>query len=433
MNNHSVNSKIEIWMTTRKNDFSSQPMIKPIPFSPPRVDQKTIDAVTEVLLSGWITTGPKTRELEKRINEYCDSGRTLCLNAWTNAAELVLRWYGVGEGDEVIIPAYTYAATANIVIHVRATPVMIDVEENGYTMDLDQLASRITAKTKVIMPVDIGGLPVNYDRVMEIVRSSEVIKMFDPTNERQKMLGRILVLADAAHSFGATYKSKKVGSQTDVMGFSFHAVKNLTTAEGGAVTLNLPQPFNNDEIWTALNISALHGQTKDALSKTQAGQWRYDIVEAGFKCNMTDIQAAIGLVELDRYDNDTLIRRKSICDLYTSIFQNQNWFIAPTFSDTMRESCYHLYMLRIPSITEDMRDEIIRLVAEQGVSVNVHFQPLPMLTFYKNKGYRMSDYPNAFKNYACEISLPVYYNLTDEQVRQVSNAIIDAIKLVTSK
>ncbi len=413
--------------------LSSRLMIKPIPFSPPRIDQKTIDAVTEVLLSGWITTGPKTRELEKRINEYCGSGRTLCLNSWTNAAELVLRWYGVGEGDEVIVPAYTYAATANIVVHVGATPVMVDVEKDGYTMDMDQLASKITSKTKVIMPVDIGGLPCDYDRVMAIAKSDEIRKLFIAANARQKMLGRILVMSDAAHSFGATYKSNKVGAQADVMGFSFHAVKNLTTAEGGAVTLNLPAPFNNDDIWTALNISALHGQTKDALSKTQAGQWRYDIVEAGFKCNMTDIQAAIGLVELDRYDNDTLVRRKAICDLYTEHFKNQPWFIAPTFVDAMRESCYHLYMLRVPELSEDRRDEVIRLVAERGVSVNVHFQPLPLLSFYKNRGYKMSDYPNAFKNYSCEISLPVYYHLTDDQVLQVATAINEAIASVIAK
>lgn len=413
--------------------LSSRPMIKPIPFSPPRIDQKTIDAVTEVLLSGWITTGPKTRELERRINEYCGSGRTLCLNSWTNAAELVLRWYGVGAGDEVIVPAYTYAATANIVVHVGATPVMVDVEKDGYTMDMDQLASKITSRTKVIMPVDIGGLPCDYDRVMSIAKSDEIRKRFEPSNDHQKMLGRILVMSDAAHSFGASYKSKKVGAQADVMGFSFHAVKNLTTAEGGAVTLNLPAPFNNDDIWTALNISALHGQTKDALSKTQAGQWRYDIVEAGFKCNMTDIQAVIGLVELDRYDNDTLVRRKQICDLYTNHFKNQQWFIAPTFMDAMRESCYHLYMLRVPALSENMRDEVIRLVAEKGISVNVHFQPLPLLSFYKNRGYKMTDYPNAFNNYSCEISLPVYYHLTDEQVSQVSEAINEAIAIVITK
>jgi len=286
--------------------------MKPIPFSPPRIDQKTIDAVTEVLLSGWITTGPKTRELESRINSYCESKRTLCLNAWTNAVELVLRWYGVGPGDEVIVPAYTYSATANIVLHVGAKPVMVDVESGKFTIDCAQIERYITPATKVIMPVDIGGMPCDYDFIMQLVHRSDVKSKFHAANDRQKQLGRILVISDAAHSFGATYKGKKVGGQADVMGFSFHAVKNLTTAEGGAITLNLPEPFNNDDVWREINISALHGQTKDALTKTQAGQWRYDIVEAGYKCNMTDIQAAIGLVELDRYDNDTLVRRKAI-------------------------------------------------------------------------------------------------------------------------
>jgi len=241
--------------------------MKTIPFSPPRIDQKTIDAVVEVLKSGWITTGPKTREFEKRIADYCGAPRVLCLNSWTNAAELVLRWFGVGPGDEVIIPAYTYAATANIVIHVGATPVMIDVEENGYTIDIASIKRKISSRTKVIMPVDIGGLPCDYDAIMKMVNSDDVKRSFNPNTENQKKLGRILVLSDAAHSFGATYNGKKVGNQCDVMGFSFHAVKNLTTAEGGAITLNLPASFDNDEIWKSLNISALHGQTKDALSK----------------------------------------------------------------------------------------------------------------------------------------------------------------------
>jgi dTDP-4-amino-4,6-dideoxygalactose transaminase len=405
-------------------------MNKTIPFSPPRIDQKTIDAVTEVLLSGWITTGPKTRELEAKINEYCLSGRTLCLNSWTNAAELVLRWFGVGPGDEVIIPAYTYAATANIVVHTGATPVLVDIEKEGFTIDIGAIQHAITDRTKVIMAVDIGGWPCDYDAIMGIAKSAENISRFKPSGIAQQQLGRILVMSDAAHSFGAIYKDKHVGSQTDVMGFSFHAVKNLTTAEGGAVTLNLPAPFDNDEIWKSLNISALHGQTKDALSKTQAGQWRYDIVEAGFKCNMTDIQAAIGLVELERYDNDTLIRRKLICEQYNHIFRGQTWFIPPVFEDDFRKSCYHLYMLRVPMLTEEQRDEVIADVAQLGVSVNVHFQPIPLLSFYKNKGYKMVDYPHAWKNYSCEISLPVYYTLSDEQVTFVAQTVMGAINEV---
>lgn len=406
--------------------------MKTIPFSPPRVDQKTIDAVTEVLKSGWITTGPKTREFEKRISEYCDSPKTLCLNSWTNAAELVLRWFGVVEGDEVIIPAYTYAATANIVVHVGATPVMVDVAEDGFTIDLKKIEAKITERTKVIMPVDIGGLPCDYDFIMKLANSETVKNLFRPNHHNQKQLGRILVMADAAHSFGAFYKGKKVGSQCDVMGFSFHAVKNLTTAEGGAVTLNLPAPFDNDEVWKSLNISALHGQTKDALSKTQAGQWRYDIVEPGYKCNLTDIHAAIGLVELERYDSETLPRRKAICNAYTTFFKDQSWFDEPQFISDINESCYHLYMLKIKGFSEMQRDQVIQKVAEMGVSVNVHFQPLPLLSFYKSRGYKMNDYPNAWNNYSCEISLPVYYDLTDEQVRFISEAIIQSISEVSN-
>jgi dTDP-4-amino-4,6-dideoxygalactose transaminase len=254
--------------------------------------------------------------------------------------------------------------------------------------------------------------------------------MFHAEGEQQQRLGRILVIADAAHSFGATYKGHKVGNQTDVMGFSFHAVKNLTTAEGGALTFNLPKPFNNDDVWKALNVSALHGQTKDALSKTHAGQWRYDIVEAGYKCNMTDIHAAIGLVELERYDSETLPRRKAICERYTSLFSSEHWFRAPVFTTDYSESCYHLYMLNIPDLGEKGRDEVIRLVALEGIALNVHFQPLPLLSLYKGLGYRMEDYPHAWDNYVGEISLPVYYSLSDEDVERVADAVKTAVKTV---
>jgi dTDP-4-amino-4,6-dideoxygalactose transaminase len=405
-------------------------MMKPIPFSPPRIDQKTVDAVTEVLLSGWITTGPKTRLLESQINEYCGSGKTLCLNSWTNAVELVLRWYGVKAGDEVILPAYTYAATANIVLHVGATPVMVDIDPATYTIQIDKIKEKITAKTKVIMPVDIGGLPCDYDVITDLVKQEDVLGKFCAEGEHQQLLGRILVIADAAHSFGAIYKGMKVGNQTDVMGFSFHAVKNLTTAEGGALTLNLPAPFNNEDVWKALNVSALHGQTKDALTKTQAGQWRYDIVEAGYKCNMTDIHAAIGLVEMERYDSETLPRRKALCERYSALLSNESWFRAPVFATDFGESCYHLYMLNIPSLGEDGRDEVIRLVALEGIALNVHFQPLPLLSLYKGLGYRMEDYPNAWHNYIGEISLPVYYNLTDEDIERVAQAVKTAVNSV---
>ncbi len=407
-------------------------MIKNIPFSPPRIDEKTIAAVTEVLQSGWITTGPKTRELESQINTYCHGQRTLCLNSWTNAAELILRWFGVGPGDEVIVPAYTYAATANIVVHTGATPVFVDIEASSYSIQIEAIASKITAHTKVIMPVDIGGMPCDYDALNELVNSPEIQSRFQPNHPNQQSLGRILLLADAAHSFGAMYKNQKVGSQCDVMTFSFHAVKNLTTAEGGAASLNLPKPFDNNQIWQSLNISALHGQTKDALSKTQAGQWRYDIVEAGYKCNLTDIQAVIGLVELQRYESETLPRRKAICQLYTQLFKPFDWFVEPLFIDQHRESCYHLYMLNIPTLNESQRDKVIQLCAEKGVSLNVHFQPLPLLSFYKNRGYKIEDYPNAWNNYKGEISLPVYYDLKDEDVTYVAQSVIEAIQSILS-
>jgi dTDP-4-amino-4,6-dideoxygalactose transaminase len=404
--------------------------MKNIPFSPPRIDQKSIDAVTEVLRSGWITTGPKTRELEARINAYCSAQRTLCLNSWTNAAELVLRWFDIGPGDEVIIPAYTYAATANIVMHLGATPVLVDIERNGYLIDIAALERAITANTKAIMPVDIGGMPVDYDKIMTLLKSDKIKSLFQSKSKNQELLGRPLFIADAAHSFGALYKGKKVGSECDVAGFSFHAVKNLTTAEGGAICLNLPEPFDNHQIWKELNISALHGQTKDALSKTQAGQWRYDIVEAGYKCNLTDIHAALGLVEMDRYDSETLPRRKAICDYYTRVLEGNPWFIAPQFQTAISESSYHLYMLQLNNFTEEMRDKVISIVAEKGISTNVHFQPLPLLSFYKQKGYDMSHYPNAWNNYANEISLPVYFDLSDEEVELVAQSIISAVNEV---
>lgn len=404
--------------------------MKPIPFSPPRIDEKTIEAVTAVLRSGWITTGPQTRAFEEDLRRYTQSGPVLCLNSWTNAVELVLRWFGVKEGDEVLLPAYTYAATANIVKHVGAKPILVDSMRNSPLMDLEDAKSKLSARTKVIMPVDIGGFPMDYDAVMALSKSFSKQFKWEPSTEVQKQLGRPLVMADAAHSFGAWYNGKQVGGQTDVMAFSFHAVKNLTTAEGGSVHLNLPAPFSNDEIRAALNVSALHGQTKDALSKTQAGNWRYDIVEAGYKCNMTDIHAAIGRVELDRYE-ETLARRKKICLKYHEIFHASGLNLSlPVFQSKNMESSYHLYMLRINEFSEDQRDAVIRSVAEQGISLNVHFQPLPLLSFYKNQGYQMEHYQNAWNLYANEISLPVYFDLSDDDVERVAKSIIEAVKKI---
>jgi len=396
-----------------------------ISFSPPRIDDKIVDAVAEVLRSGWITTGPKTKLFEKKIAEYCSVGSVLCLNSATAGLELALRWYGVGPGDEVILPAYTYAATANVVMHCGAIPVLADVNKDDFNISLAEIEKKITAKTKVIMPVDFGGLPCDYDAIMKLVQAAKA--KFVASNEIQKSLGRVLVLSDAAHSFGATYKGKRSGVLTDISVFSFHAVKNLTTAEGGAMAFNLLAPFSNDEIYKSLCVKSLHGQNKDALAKTQKGNWKYDIIEPGYKCNMTDIMAVIGMIELDRYDNDTLKRRKAIVETYHKALAKYDWAILPVFKDVDRESSYHLFPLRIKGIDEVKRDAIIQKIFDKDVSVNVHFIPLPMLSFYKNLGYNIKDYPIAYDNYSREISLPIFYDLTDTQIQTVIDAVVKSV------
>jgi dTDP-4-amino-4,6-dideoxygalactose transaminase len=400
-----------------------------IPFSPPRIDDKIIAEVVDTLKSGWITTGPKTKLFEKQITAYSGGKATLCLNSATAGLELMLRWFGVGPGDEVIVPAYTYCATANVVIHCGAIPVLADVDEKTFNIDLRQLKKLVNKRTKVIMPVDIGGLPCDYDYINEFVNAPAVKAMFTAKNDIQKTLGRILVLSDAAHSMGALYKGRKAGSLSDITVFSFHAVKNLTTAEGGAVVLNLPEPFDNEELYKFLCVLGLHGQNKDALAKTK-GNWRYDVITAGFKVNMTDIQASIGMVELERYDSDTLVHRKKIFDYYTSQFENDKRFIIPFYEDDNYKSSYHVYLLRVANINESQRDEIIQEIFDAGVSVNVHFQPLPLLSFYKELKYKMDDYPQAYQNYMCEISLPVYYDLSDADAATVVNAVKSAVSKI---
>jgi len=396
-----------------------------INFAPPRIDEKTIDAVSETLRSGWITTGPKTKLLEKKISEYCGGSQTLCLNSATAGLELALRWFGVGPGDEVIVPAYTYAATANVVIHCGATPVLVDVNQDDFCISASSIERAITAKTKVIMPVDFGGLPCDYDTIVTIVETAK--NVFHPANEHQKKLGRILILSDAAHSLGAIYKGKNAGMFADISVFSFHAVKNLTTAEGGAMLFNLPEPFNNAAIYKELSITSLHGQTKDAMAKMQKGNWKYDIVEAGFKCNMTDLAATIGLVELERYKDDTLPKRKAIVDAYHSFFSVYEWAELPISKDAERESSYHLFPLRIKNITEEQRDAIIQKIFDRDVAVNVHFIPVPMMSFYRNMGYKITDYPVTYDNFSREISLPVYYDLTMDEVAIVTKAVKDSV------
>ncbi len=399
-----------------------------IPFSPPRVDDKICDEVVAVLKSGWITTGHKTKLFEKKISEYCGIQNTLCLNSATAGLEIMLRWFGVGPGDEVVLPAYTYSATANVIVHCGATPVFVDVCANDFNINHLEIEKVISSKTKVIMPVDFAGFPCDYEEINSL--ANKYSSIFIANCENQKMLGRILILSDSAHSFGASYNKSKAGSLTDVSVFSFHAVKNLTTAEGGAVALNLPLPFNNADIYSKLCISTLHGQNKDALAKTQKGNWKYDIVEAGYKCNMTDISAAIGLVELERYDNDTLIKRKSIVYNYQKAFEMDDRFELPLIETKNKTSCYHLYPLRIKGITEQQRDLIIQEIFNADVSVNVHFIPVPATSFYKSLGYDLLNYPVTYNNFSREISLPVFYDLSPEQQNTVINAVKNAVNTI---
>ena len=401
-----------------------------IPFSPPRIDQRVIDEVVDTLKSGWITTGPKTKEFERRLTAYCGNKATLAVNSNTVGLEVVLRWFGVQEGDEVIVPAYTYCATANVIVHCGAKPVMVDVNADDFDVCLEKVREAITDKTKVIMPVDLGGMPCAYDELFELVETEEVKTLFQAKTEEQGKLGRILILSDSAHSIGAEYKGRKAGCLADVSVFSFHAVKNLTTAEGGAIMLNLPEPFDNEEVYRYLCTYTLHGQNKDALAKTKKGAWRYDVLVSGFKGNMTDIMASIGLVELSRYEDDTLHYRKCIYDQYTDAFSRYGWAELPIYETEDRKSSYHVYCLRVKGITEQQRDEIIQRIFDKDVSVNVHFQPLPLLSAFKNKGYKIEDYPVAYDNYCREISLPVWYGLSEEMVKTVIDAVICSVEEV---
>ncbi len=396
-----------------------------IPFSPPRIDDKIINEVIAALKSGWITTGPRTKTFEKKITEYCDNKNTLCLNSATAGLEIMLRWYDVKEGDEVILPAYTYSATANVIVHCGAKPVFVDVNAEDFNISVAAIEKAITARTKVIMPVDFAGLPCDYEEINALAKKHAGV--FKAESDNQKKLGRILVLSDSAHSFGASYKNRKTGSLTDVSVFSFHAVKNLSTAEGGAVALNLPAPFDNEEVYKYLCVKTLHGQNKDALAKTQKGNWRYDIIEAGYKCNMTDICAAMGLVELERYDSDTLVKRKYIADKYKQLLSVDKRLIFPVYETADKKSCYHLFPLRISGISEAQRDAMIQKISNDDVSVNVHFIPVPMMSFYKGMGYDIKNYPVTHSNYSHELTLPLYYDLTDTQIETVCKAFLNAL------
>lgn len=401
-----------------------------IPFSPPFIDKDVIEEVTDSLNSGWITSGPKVKYLEEEVCKLTSVSHSVCVNSWTSGAILVLKWFGVKEGDEVIVPAYTYSATALAVIHCGATPVMVDVNED-FTIDLSKIDKAITNKTKVIIPVDIAGWPCDYDAINELVHAASTgIKVFTPESEKQKQLGRILVIADAAHSIGATYKGKQTGSLTDITIFSFHAVKNITTAEGGAICLNLPESFNNEEEYKLMKLYTLNGQNKDAFTKSQAGGWKYDILFAGLKVNMPDICAAIGLAQIRKYKEVLLLERERVAKRYHTFFSQYQFVQLPMLEDNERQSSFHLYALKFYLISEEQRDLIIEEITTTGVSVNVHFIPMPMLTVFKNIGYKIDDYPVAYDNYSREISLPIYPQLTNEQIDYICEAVIASYKKV---
>lgn len=395
-----------------------------IQFSPPDIGQSEIDGVVEVLKSGWITTGPKTKEFENKIAEYCGTKRTVCLNSQTACAEMALRILGLTKEDEVITTAYTYTASASVVAHIGARLVLVDTKENSLEIDYDKLADKITEKTKAIIPVDIAGVPCDYKRLFEIAEAKKTL--FKPNGKLQEALGRVAIMADTAHSFGAKYYGKKSGSLADFSSFSFHAVKNLTTAEGGALTWNEIDGIDDEEIYKKLQLLSLHGQSKDALSKTTVGAWEYDVVGAYYKCNMTDITAAIGLAQLERY-NDMLLKRREIIKKYDDAFKPLDISVLEHYGESYASSG-HLYITRIPNASLEERNEIILKMAEKNIACNVHYKPLPLLTAYKDMGFDINDFPNAYNFYKNEITLPLHTCLTDEMVSYVIDGFTEAAK-----
>lgn len=395
-----------------------------IPFSPPDITEEEVEQVAEALRSGWITTGPKTKELEREVAEFCGVNRAVCLNSQTACAEMTLRLLGISEDDEIIVPAYTYTATASVVCHVGAKLVMVDVQKDSLEMDYNKLANAITEKTKVVIPVDLGGVPCDYNRIFSIVESKK--ELFHPVNKLQKAIGRVIVMTDAAHAFGAEWNGKAVGSIADFSNFSFHAVKNFTTAEGGAVTWKDIEGIDNEEIYHQYQLLSLHGQSKDALAKTQLGAWEYDIVGAWFKCNMTDVTAGIGLAQMKRY-RGLLARRKEIIEKYDAAFKPLGIEVLNHYTEE-HQSSGHLYITRIPGITLEQRHEIIVKMAEAGVACNVHYKPLPMMTAYRNMGFDIKDYPNAYNKFENEITLPLHTKLTDEEVEYVIEKYCEIVK-----
>lgn len=388
-----------------------------IPFSPPDMGEEEINEVIDTLKSGWITTGPKVKEFEKKIADYCHTSKAVCLNSATACMEMTLRLLGIGPGDEVITSAYTYTASCSVICHVGATPVLVDVAKDSFEMDYDQLAEKITEKTKAIIPVDLAGIMCDYDKIFEIVESKK--GLFTPSNDIQKAIGRVIVLADSAHAFGASRKGKMCGEVADFTSFSFHAVKNLTTAEGGAVVWKDIPGIDNEWIYKQYQLLSLHGQTKDALNKSKLGSWEYDIMLPAYKCNMTDIMGGIGLAQLKRY-SQLLAKRKDIIEKYNDGFKDLDIQILNHFDDE-HQSSGHLYLVRINNITLEQRNEIIVKMAERGIACNVHYKPLPMLTAYKNLGFDIKDYPNAYDLFVNEVTLPLHTKLSDEDVEYIIN------------
>ena len=386
-----------------------------IPFSPPDITEAEANEVRDALLSGWITTGPRTKELERQIAAFCETSKAVCLNSATACLEMALRVLGIGPGDEVITSAYTYTASASVVCHIGAKLVLVDTQKDSFEMDYDKLADAINEKTKAVIPVDLAGIPCDYDRIFDIANSKKAL--FSPKTDIQKAIGRVAIVADAAHAFGARWHGKMVGSIADFTSFSFHAVKNFTTAEGGALTWRDIEGIDNDHIYKELQLLSLHGQSKDALAKTQLGAWEYDIISPAYKCNMTDIMAAIGLVQMKRYPA-LLERRKQIIGMYNDAFEGCNVQVLNHYTDE-HTSSGHLYLVRLLGKDSEYRNNVITEMAKREIACNVHYKPLPMMTAYKALGFDIKDYPNAYAQFCNEITLPLHTKLTDEMVGYV--------------
>ncbi|MGL6167813.1 MAG: DegT/DnrJ/EryC1/StrS family aminotransferase [Fusobacteriaceae bacterium] len=402
-------------------------MSKKILFSPPDITQAEIDEVVEALKSGWITTGPKTKQFEKEITKYCESAGTVCLNSATAAMELVLRLFDIGPGDEVITSVYTYSASASVIVHCGATPILVDIKPEEFNINPEKIEAAITEKTKAIIPVDIAGYPVDFDEIFAVIERNKN-KFIPKKGTYQEKLGRILLLSDAAHSIGAKYKGNMIGNVADFTCFSFHAVKNLTTAEGGAITWKENIKFDSNELYKEFMLLALHGQNKDALSKMKAGSWEYDIISPAYKCNLTDIHAAIGLAQLRRYASEIVSGRKNIVGKYNENLSKYKVFDIPKSIDENKETSYHLYLLRINGIDIVTRNIIIQKMAEKGIATNVHYKPLPLLTAYRNLGFKIEDYPIAMSTYSNEISLPLHNLLSIEDIDYITENLIQIME-----